>query len=155
MQRWIVLAALVLCLLGGGTVYGYWKYKQNQPEKRWVPLQFTAESTEAQREESVVQMRERLIADDILTGLVRDCDVLVKWELPSEDAAIEELKKRVFIEAGEILVKGVPVPTLNIGFRGKVSERADLDQLAERLMEDVKRLVAFQQAEASGGPAGN
>lgn len=141
MQRWIVLAALVLCLLGGGSVYGYWRYKQNLPDKRWVPLPFNPEVSEAQRLESVKMMRERLLTDEILTGVVRDCDVQGKWELPSEEAAVEELRKRVFIDAGETVYRGIPAATLNIGFNGKAGERAVLDLLAERMMEDVKRFI--------------
>ena len=142
MQRWIVLAALVLCLLGGGSVYGYWRYKQNLPDKRWVPLPFNAEVSKAQRLESVKMMRERLLTDEVLTGVVRDCDVQGKWELVSEEAAVEELRKRVFIEEGETLFKGIPAATLNIGFKGKVGESRELDLLAERMMEDVKRFIA-------------
>jgi hypothetical protein len=142
MQRWIVLAALVLCLLGGGTVFGYWKYKQNQPEKRWVPLPFNPDSSQDQRKQSVIEMRERLLTDAILTGVVRDCDVQGKWKLASEQAAVADLKNRVFVDEGEIVVNGVPAATLNIGFRGKFGEREILDDLAERLMEDVKRLIA-------------
>lgn len=142
MQRWIVLAALVLCLLGGGSVYGYWKYKQNLPDKRWVPLPFNPEASKAQRLESVKMMRERLLTDEILTGLARDCDVQGKWALTSEEAAVEELRRRVFIEEGETLFKGIPAATLNIGFKGKVAESRDLDLLAARLMEDVKRFIS-------------
>lgn len=142
MQRWIVLAALVLCLLGGGSVYGYWRYKQNLPDKRWVPLPFNPEASESQRQESAKMMREKLLTDEILTGLVRDCDVQGKWKLPSEEAAVEELRKRVFIDVGETLFKGIPAATLNIGFKGKVGESHELDLLAERLMQDVKRFIA-------------
>lgn len=142
MQRWIVLAALVLCLLGGGTVFGYWKYKQSLPDRRWVPLPFNPETTEEQRAESVAQMRERLLTDTVLTGLVRDCDVQGRWKLPTEEAAVAELKERAFVEAGEMSFNGVPNPTLNIGFKGKAGDAAYLDRLAERLMDDVKRLIA-------------
>lgn len=142
MQRWIVLAALVLCLLGGGTVFGYWKYKQNQPDRRWVPLPFNPEASQEQRKQSVVEMRERLLTDTILTGVVRDCNVQGKWKLPTEESAVQELKNRVFVDEGEIVVNGVPAATLNIGFRGKVGEQVILDQLSERLMQDVKRLIA-------------
>jgi hypothetical protein len=87
-------------------------------------------------------MRERLLTDEILTGLARDCDVQGKWALTSEEAAVEELRRRVFIEEGETLFKGIPAATLNIGFKGKVAESRDLDLLAERLMEDVKRFIS-------------
>jgi hypothetical protein len=154
MQRWIVLGALVLCLLGGGSVVGYWKYRQNQPDRRWVPLPFNPETTERQRAASVSEMRERLLTDAVLTGVARDCDAQGRWELASEEAALAELKERVFVEAGEMSFNGVPAHTLNIGFRGKSGEKAFLDRLSERLMEDVKRLIAPPpQPEASVQPA--
>jgi hypothetical protein len=153
MQRWIVLAALVLCLLGGGSMVGVWKYRQNKPEKRWVPLPFNPDATDEQRKQSVLEMRERLITDAILTGVVRDCDVQGKWKLASEGAAVAELRNRVFVDEGETYFNGVPAATLNIGFRGKIGERVELDQFAERLMEDVKRLIAPPQPEPVAEPA--
>jgi hypothetical protein len=154
MQRWIALAALVLCLLGGGAVFGVWKYKQGLPDKRFVPLAFNPDSTEEQRQKSVQDMRERLLTDEILTGVVRDCDVEGKWKLPSEAAAVEELRKRVIIEAGETRIKGMPVATLNIGFKGIAAEHDELNALAERLMKDVQRLVTPPKGESASLPAG-
>lgn len=142
MQRWIALAAFVLVLIGGGGVFGYWKYKQGLPDKRFVPLAFNADSTEEQRAAEVAGMRERLLTDVVLTGVVRDCGIESKWDLPSEEAALEELRKRVVIEAGETRINGVPTPTLNIGFTGIAAEQDVLNALAERLMEDVQRIIA-------------
>jgi hypothetical protein len=154
MQRWIVVAALVVCLLGGATVAGvWWNHRQNKPDKRWVPLEFNPDLSEAQRQESVAHMRESLLTDAILTGVVRDCDVQGEWELPSEEAAVAELRKRVFIDAGERMVKGMPVATLNIGFRGTVGQKDYLDRLAGRLMEDVLRMIAPQAGSSSAGPS--
>ncbi len=154
MQRWIVVAALVVCLLGGASVAGiWWNHRQNKPEKRWVPLDFNPESTEVQRQEIVVQMRENLLTDAILTGVARDCDVQGEWEMPSEEAAVAELRKRVFVDAGERMVKGMPVASLNIGFRGTVGQKEYLDRLSGRLMEDVRRMIAPQPAAPAAGPA--
>ena len=154
MQRWIALAALVLCLLGGGAVFGVWKYKQGLPDKRFVPLAFRPDSTEEQRLASVGMMRERLLTDEILIGVVRDCNIEGKWKLPSEQAALEELRKRVVLEAGETRIKGMPVPTLNIGFKGIAAEHDELNALAERLMKDVQRLIAPPKGESASLPTG-
>jgi hypothetical protein len=152
MQRWIVVAALLVSLLGGATVAGvWWNHRQNKPDKRWVPLEFNPDLTEAQRQESVLQMRENLLTDAVLTGVVRDCDVQGEWELPSEEAAVAELRKRVFVDAGELMVKGMPVATLNIGVRGTVGQKEYLDRLAGRLIEDVRRLIAPQAPASAGG----
>ncbi|TAE78440.1 MAG: hypothetical protein EAZ84_01235 [Verrucomicrobia bacterium] len=125
-------------------------YRQNLPDRRWVPLPFHPEIDAEQRDRSVSEMRGRLLTDPILTGVARDCDVQGRWDLASEEAALAELKARVFVEAGEMIFSGVPAHTLNIGFRGVAGEKDYLDRLSERLMEDVRRLVDPTQ---SGGAA--
>lgn len=143
MQRWIVAGVFVLCLLLGGGAFAYWKIKkQNTPDFSYVPLPFNPESTEEQRQKTVAQMKEKLLTPEILTQVARDCNITSKWELPSEEAAVEELKRRMIFEAGETKIKGIPTATLNIGFKGKVSEHDDLQALSQRMMEDVQRLVA-------------
>jgi hypothetical protein len=153
MQRWIVVAAVVLVLLGGAGVFVVWKIKQQHPDFSYVPLGFSPESTEAQREASVTEMRERLLTDTILTGVVRDCGIVSKWGLPSESAAIGELRKRVILRSGTDQVDGVFTDTLQIGFQGVVAEHDDLQALSKRLMEDVLRLVTPSPAPASSTPA--
>lgn len=145
MQRWIVLGVIVLSLLGGGTLFGVWKYKQGQPDLQYVPLPFNPDSSTEERERSVSQLRAALLTDTVLTGIIRDTGIVAKWKLSSEAVALEELKKRVIIEAGETRMQGIPTATLNIGFRGIAAETSDLKMLAERLMEDVRRL--FQPSE--------
>lgn len=150
MQRWIVLGALVLSLLGGGLMFGYWKHHQSRPDRQWVPIPFNPESTQEQRDKSVEDLRKALLTETVLTGIVRDCGIESKWKLESEQAAVEELKRRVIIEAGETTLKGVPTATLNIGFKGNVGEQRDLKALAERLIADVQRLItqSSQEVEA-------
>ncbi len=142
MQRWIVLGALVLSLLGGGLMFGYWKVHQSRPDRQWVPIPFNPESTQEQRDKSVEELRKALLTDTVLTGIVRDCGIESKWKLASEQAAVEELKRRVIIEEGETAFKGIPTATLNIGFKGTVGEQPELRMLAERMIADVQRLVA-------------
>ena len=142
MQRWIVVASAVLFLLVGGGAFTYWKVRQNKPDFSYIPLPFTPESTASQREETVKGLRERLITDPILIGLVRDCNIEKQWKLPSEQAAVEELKKRVIFKPGETTIQGIKMETLNIGFNGIVSEHRELQSLSNRLMEDVQRILS-------------
>lgn len=141
MQRWIVLGALVLSILGGCLMYGYWKHHQSRPDRQWVPIPFNPESTQEQRDKSVEELRKALLTDTVLTGIVRDCGIESKWKLQSEHAAVEELKRRAIIEAGETTIKGIPTATLNIGFKGSVGEQPDLKALAERMIADVQRII--------------
>ncbi|MEK7953123.1 hypothetical protein [Luteolibacter soli] len=142
MQRWIVLGALLLSLLGGGLMYGYWVKHQSRPDKQWIPIPFTPESTQEQRDKSVEELRKALLTDTVLTGIVRDCGIESKWHLESEQAAVEELKRRAIIERGETTIKGIPTATLNVGFTGNVGEQPQLKALAERMIADVQRLIA-------------
>jgi len=121
---------------------GYWKHHQSRPDRQWVPIPFDPESTQAQRDKSVEELRKVLLTDAVLTGIARDCGIESKWKLESEQVALEELKRRVFIETGETVIKGIPTATLNIGVKGNVGEQQELRQLAERLIADVQRLVA-------------
>jgi hypothetical protein len=141
MQRWIVLGALVLSLIGGGLMFLYWKHHQSRPDRQWVPLAFNPESTQQQREQSMEELRKALFNDTVLTGIVRDCGIESAWKFESEQAAVEEIKRRVFIETGETVIKGIPTATLNIGFKGTVGEQPELKLLAGRLIKDVDRLI--------------
>ena len=152
MQRWIVVAALVLLFLGGAGIFAVWKIKQQHPDFSYIPLGFSDTSTEAQREASVTEMRERLLTDAILTSVARDCGIVSKWGLPSESAAVAELRQRVILRSGTDQINGVYTDTLQIGFKGVVSEHDDLQALAKRLMEDVARLIQPQPAEKTASP---
>ena len=151
MQRWIVVAGVfVLCLLMGGGAFAYWKSKQNAPDFTYVPLPFNPDATEEQRQQTVTGMKEKLVTQETLTQIVRDCNITTTWGLASEQAAVEEVKRRLIFEAGETKLKGIPTQTLNIGFKGKVSEHDDLVRLSQRLMEDVQRLMAPPEAQDAG-----
>ncbi len=153
MQRWIIAGVLAFFLLGGGAIFGYWKIKQQTPDHRYIPLPFNTALTAQQRNEKAAQFKERLLTDAILTGLVRDCNIVSKWHLASESAAVEVLREKAMIEAATDPVENVPTECLRIGFKGVVAEHNDLEALAERLMQDVRRLVD-EDDKAAGAPAG-
>lgn len=147
MQRWIVIIALVLALLGGGAVFGLWKYKQTRPDRVYLPLPFNSETTLEQRRKTADDLRARLLTREILAAVARDTDVAAVWKLGSEEAAIDELNKRAFVEAGEAPVPGGGrVPSLNIGFRGIRSENAMLRNLADRLGKDLQQMIEAEKA---------
>jgi hypothetical protein len=157
MQRWIIAGALVLFLLGGGGIFAYWKIRQQQPDFQYIPLPYHPTSTAEQRANSEKQMRERLLTDAILTGVVRDCNIVSKWGLPSESAAVEELRRRAIIESKSDKINDIETETLRIGFNGVVAEHQQLRDLSQRLMEDVQRLIQQDQGKGTSpapAPAG-
>lgn len=155
MQRWIVAAAVVLCLLLGGGAFAYWKVKQNGPDFSYVPLPIPPEFTPEERQQLLTDMKARLVTDLVLTGVARDCGIEAKWDLPSEQAAVEDLKRRMIFEAGEYKFQGIPAATINIGFKGKVSEHNDLQALANRMMKDVQKVINPAKEQESGAIPAN
>jgi hypothetical protein len=78
--------------------------------------------------------------------VVRDCNIVSKWKLPSEAAALAELRKRVILKADTNRLDNVDMEVLRIGFEGVVAEHDDLQALSQRLMEDVHRIIAKDSA---------
>jgi hypothetical protein len=85
--------------------------------------------------------------------VVRDCGIVSKWGLPSESAAVEELRKRAILRSGTDLIEGIHTDTLQIGFQGVVAEHDDLQALSKRLMEDVARLIKPAPVQETSSPA--
>lgn len=153
MQRWIIAGVVGFFLLGGGAIFGYWKIKQQTPDHRYIPLPFNASATAETRASKAAEYKERLLTDAILTGVVRDCNIVSKWRLPSETAAVAVLRERAMIEEGTDNVGNTPTDCLRIGFRGVVAEHNDLEALAERLMQDVGRLIEQDTKGTAPAPA--
>ncbi|WP_367871401.1 hypothetical protein [Luteolibacter sp. Populi] len=142
MQRWIVAGVLVLFLLGGGGLFTVWKIKQQRPDFSYIPLPFNPASTAEQREATVKELRDKLLTDEILTGVVRDCNIVTKWGLPSESAAVAELRRRVIMKAEIDTIQNAPTEVMRVGFNGVVSEHQELEALSQRLIEDVQRAIS-------------
>jgi len=155
MQRWIVAGVLVLFLLGGGGLFAVWKVKQRRPDYSYIPLPFNPSSTAAQREATVNELREKLLTDEILTGVVRDCNIVTKWGLPSESAAVAELRRRVIMKAEIDNIQNAPTDVMRVGFTGVVSEHDELEALSQRLIEDVQRAILQKPPEPASTGTGN
>lgn len=155
MQRWIIAGALVLFLLGGGGLFAVWKIRQQRPDHQYIPMAYNPTSTPEERARTEKEMRERLVTDAVLTGVVRDCNIVSKWNLPSESAAVQELRDRMIFGTDFDDIQGVKTECLRIGFRGVVSEHKDLEALSKRMMDDVQRILRNDQPGAgSAAPAG-
>lgn len=144
MQRWIAMATLVLLLLGLGGGMLIWNHRRNRPDKVWVPLPFNPEAPEDARRSVVKQLDTELRKPSVLLGVAKDVQLATRLELPTEEAAADELAKRLFVETGTADTAMGKVPSINIGVSGKSREHALLGQIAERLMKDVKRIIGMK-----------
>lgn len=140
MQRWIVIAALVLCLVGAGGVAAMWNHRQNKPDMMYLQLPIDQKVAADARKQFIDDLRRKLLTPEVLAGVARDCGVQAKLKLGSEQETIAELQKRGFVED-----EGVH---LHVGFRGKRKEHDILAECSTRLGEDLKKLLTVQSTPA-------
>lgn len=145
MQRWIALAAVVVLLLGVGGGVLLRNHRRNKPDKVWVPLPLSLEAPEDARKTFAQQLDTELRKPSVLLAVAADTQLASKLDLPSTEAAADELGKRLFVELGQSETLTGKVPSLNVGVRGLAKEHEMLGQIAERLMKDVKRILGVKE----------
>lgn len=148
MQRWIALAVVVVLLLGIGGGVLVWNHRRNRPDKVWVPLPLSPEAPEDARKALAKQLDTELRKPSVLLGVATDVQLAEKFGLPTTEAAADELGKRLFVELGQADTPMGKAPSLNIGLNGKSKENALLRKIAERLMQDVKRILGVKDQPA-------
>ncbi len=137
----MVVSAVIAVVLVIGSGAGYVGYKLNQPDRQWVPLLLNPELPEEKREQAAEELKDQLLTPERLKAVVRDVDLVKALRAASEDAAVRELERRIFVTVGEAESPGGVVPALHIGVSGKRSERDMLGKTATRLVEDVKEII--------------
>lgn len=149
MQKWIAagLVAMVIFCVGGW--FAIKAYKQNRPNPVWVELPINPKLPSKQRDETIKMLMEKLSNRAILEQVSRDVGVKRKWQLESEDAAVNEIAKRLFVRAGDTKAKIGRVPALHIGLKGKRKESQVTGEVAVRLMPEVVKIL---QAEDQDTP---
>ena len=147
MQRWIALGVLSVFLLVGGGGFAYWTYKQNRPNPVWVPLLINRELTDDKRQEMAIDLKEKLSKSEILNKVSSDLGLARKWNLPSDESAAQEIKKRLFVKIGEADSPEGKLPSINIGVEGSRRETAISGEIALRLMKDVWQLLGIKPPE--------
>ena len=145
MQRriviWIAVAIALMFLTGGGALFAYHQYKQNRPAPVWVPLPINPELPDAKRDEIIEKLRKELSEPAVLTRISKDLGLPRAWNLPSDDAAAEEIRQRMFIRAGEADTPMGKVPAIHFGMSGKNKERELNGRIAVRMMDDVWKIL--------------
>ena len=147
MQRWIALGVLSVILMVGGGGFAYWTYKQNRPNPVWVPLLINRELTDDKRQEIAIDLKEKLSKSEILNKVSSDLGLARKWNLPSDESAAQEIKKRLFVKIGEADSPEGKLPSINIGVEGSRREAAISGEIALRLMKDVWQLLGIEPPE--------
>lgn len=142
MQRWIYVVIAILCvaLLGGG--YGYWNYRKNRPDSRWVPIPLNDKLTGETKKKLIAELETELKSAKVLRMLNKDLNLQKKWHLSSEDEVVAELNRRIFVREGTFSnpVTGLSYQTLDIGANGLCKETELLESVALSLHNYARSL---------------
>lgn len=144
MQRWILTGVVAVILVLGGGAFGYWTIKQNRPAPIWVPLSMKADFPYDKRKEIAKELKTKLEKKEILLKVSKDLGLAAAWKLPSDEAAADELGKRLFVDLGDMDTPDGKVPSMNIGVRGKLKEKELSGKIAVRLMKDVWTILGLE-----------
>ena len=146
MQRWIlwvVLGAVGLVVMFFGARYAKRQYHLSQPNKIWVPIALRADLSMENQKELAVQIEEKLRTDEILRAVVADVGLREKFKQPSEEAAVKELNRRLFVDVGSADTPNGSVPSINIGVAGTGHESDILGEASMRIIRDVWKIIGI------------
>lgn len=153
MQRWIVLAVVGAILFGLGGGFALWTYRQNRPQKVWVPVVLNQNLPEDKQKELAAKIEEKLREGDLLLQVVKDTRLASKLGLPSDHEAEGEVRKRLFVEVSEVDVpadNGATnrVPAINVGIHAQRKSFDSMGEVAMRIMKDVWKMLGIKEPAA-------
>jgi hypothetical protein len=153
MQRWIVIAVVGALLFGLGGGFALWTYRENRPQKVWVPLVLNEELSEEKRKELAEKIKAGLLEGSILRDVVKDTGLAEKIKLSSDEAAESEVRKRLMVEVGEADVPteaGITrrMPSINIGIYAQRKSFGPMGEVAMRMMKDVWKMLGIKEPAA-------
>lgn len=146
MQRWIlwgVLGVVGLVVMFFGARYAKREYHLRQPSKIWVPVVLRADISMEEQKKLAKEIDENLRTDEILRAVVLDAGLQEKFKQPSEDAAVKELDRRLFVDVGSAETPTGPVPSINVGVAGIGHEKEILGEASLRIIRDVWTMIGI------------
>ena len=145
MKRWMVIAVVAIMLAGVGGAAALWNYRQNKPQKVWVPLALNASLTPEKREQVAAEIKAKLLEGPIILQVVKDVKLASKLGLPSDEAAEAVVRKQLFVEVGQADVPdGTKVPSVNIGVNCQRKTFAVMGEVATRMIKDVWKMLGIK-----------
>jgi len=140
---WAVLGVVGLVVMFFGARYAKREYHLRQPSRIWVPLALRADLSMADQKKLADEINTSLRTDEILRAVVMDLNLREKFKQPSEDAAVKELNRRLFVEVGSADTPNGSVPSINIGVAGIGLEKDLLGEASMRIIRDVWRMIGI------------
>jgi hypothetical protein len=137
---WAVLGVVGLVVMFFGARYAKREYHLRQPSRIWVPLALRADFSMEDQKKLADEINTSLRTDEILRAVVMDLNLREKFKQPSEDAAVKELDRRLFVEVGSADTPNGSVPSINIGVSGIGHEADLLGEASMRIIREVWRM---------------
>jgi hypothetical protein len=137
---WAVLGVVGLVVMFFGARYAKREYHLRQPSRIWVPLALRADFSMEDQKKLAEEINASLRTDEILRAVVMDLNLRQKFKQPSEDAAVKELDRRLFVEVGSADTPNGSVPSINIGVSGIGHEADLLGEASMRIIREVWRM---------------
>lgn len=149
MQRWMSWSALGvvgLVLMFFGARFAWREYHLGKPDRVWIPVALRADLSMEDQRKLADAINEKLRKDVVLRRVVADIGLQGKFGKPSEDAAVEELGRRLFVEVGSANTPTGLAPSINIGVNGIGREHDLLAEAATRIIKDVWVMIGIDPA---------
>jgi hypothetical protein len=140
---WAGLGAVSLVLMFFGAKYARSEYYLRKPAKIWVPLALRPDFSMEDQKNLAEQIDGKLRDGDLLRQVVIDVGLQEKFKQPSQDAAVKDLDRRLFVEVGTADTPAGPVPSINIGVGGTGHESKVLGEASTRIIRDVWRMIGI------------
>lgn len=139
---------MVVVLIGIVGLFGAreaWRAYQNEkPAPVWVPIPVNPESPIEKQEAAMEDLKVKLKEPAVLIGVVEDLGLRQTWGLSSDEDAVRELERRMFVRTGTIDTRMGPAPAIHVGVNGKLKERSDSERISVRLVEDVWPILGIE-----------
>lgn len=147
MQRSIFLGLVAAGLIMVSAVGGYWWVKQNRPDQQWVPMPLNPSSSVEDRTRLQEEVLVYLKKDDSLRSLVKALSLQQRWNLSTEQQAMDQLKSILFVRVGEFRnpMTQETLPTVDIGVNGKRKERALLGEIATEMGKETRKHLGIEE----------
>lgn len=148
-KAWIAISVVLVMLVGGlGGVL--WVMRQNKPSPYWLELPVKDGITKEQFDGMLESYRVVMTQKELLQPIVVELKLAQRWKLGDDAAAVEELRKRVFVRRADIAGK------LMIGVQGKRKEQAVTKEIVNHIGQVLSKEIQRQRGtKPAAPPVGN
>ena len=127
-------------LVVGGGAFAYRTYRQNRPiHAVLLQLQISPDAAPSEQATTLKAVMQKLREPALLTRASKEAGLTKKLQFATDEAAANDLGKRLFAELGEADTPKGRMPVINIGFNCKVKEFNTMTEVSQHLNQTLKK----------------